>query len=103
MDKLDLDRGWTPHHINLHTIQVECFNLVNIFYANKPIIDVRLTEAIEVSLEDESDIDLSPSSIIENYSNLYFNQISKSIFKIAMLCRYYDDYKIERIFRRYTS
>ena len=75
------------HHINIETIEVLCFELLNIFEASRPIADNFKLQ--EVELEEEQTFENFP--LIQLHQKHTLIQTSKILLQIALMVRTFDD------------
>jgi len=75
------------HHINLETIEVLCFELLNIFEASCPIAEN--FEAQEIELEEEQNLENFP--LLKLHQKYAFIQASQILLQIALMVRTFDD------------
>ena len=75
------------HHINTETIEILCFELLNIFEASCPIAEK--FEEQESELGEEQTIENYP--LLQLHQKYAFIQISKLLLQIALVLRTFDD------------
>ena len=75
------------HYINYETIEVLCFELLNIFEASRPIAED--FEKQESELEEEQTLENFP--LLNLHQKYSFIQASKILLQIALMVRTFDD------------